>query len=205
MPSDAALVDDAISRARTLATLGKRTLLGIAGKPGAGKSTLAAAIVNSLGPDLVRLVPMDGFHLAQAALATLGRLHRKGAPDTFDDAGYVALLKRLQAADEPVAWAPAFHRDIEEPIAGSIDVARDVRLVVTEGNYLLHWPHARAVLDVCWWIECDDGTRLDRLIERHAAFGKSRADAEAWARGSDEANAALIADDLHLADWVITM
>ena len=115
----------------------RRAVLGIAGPPGGGKSTLAAMVVAELG-DRAALVPMDGFHLAQPELVRLGRRDRMGAPDTFDAAGYAALLARLRAQDDEVVYAPEFRREIEEPIAGAIAVPPDVPLVVTEGNYLLH-------------------------------------------------------------------
>src|SRR5262245_23217738 len=100
---DAAL----LGRARELGRPGERHLLGITGAPAAGKSTLATALVSALGPDAV-LVPMDGYHLAAAELIRLGRLDRKGAPDTFDADGYVALLRRLRSRDDAVVYAPEF-------------------------------------------------------------------------------------------------
>ncbi len=90
--------DEAIERARALASRGRRMLLGIAGPPGGGKSTLAQAVADELG-DRARLVGMDGFHLAQAELVRLGRRDRMGALDTFDVGGYLALLKRMRDAD----------------------------------------------------------------------------------------------------------
>src|SRR3954467_810051 len=127
--------DALTARARALAEQGGRRILGIAGPPGGGKSTVARAVVADLG-DRARLVPMDGFHLAQAELVRLGRRDRMGAPDTFDAAGFAALLTRLHG-DEPVVYAPEFRREIEEPIAGAIAVPRATPLIVTEGNYLL--------------------------------------------------------------------
>src|SRR6201991_4689513 len=124
-----------VERARTLAAGGERRILGIAGPPGGGKSTVARAGVAALA-EHARLVPMDGFHLAQPELVRLGRRDRMGAPDTFDAAGYAALLTRLRG-EEPVVYAPELRREIEEPIAGAIAIARQVPLVVTEGNYLL--------------------------------------------------------------------
>ncbi|MEE1756551.1 nucleoside/nucleotide kinase family protein [Streptomyces sp. SP18CS02] len=199
----AALTD----RARRLAVPGARRILGLAGAPGAGKSTLAARLVDRLD-GLAALVPMDGFHLAGAELRRLGRSDRKGAPDTFDAAGYAALLARLRAAEPgTTVYAPAFDRALEEPVAGSIPVAPDVPLVVTEGNYLLHdagpWASVRALLDEVWFLEPDEHLRVHRLIERHVRFGKDRPHAERWVRESDEANARLVATGRHRADLVV--
>src|SRR5690606_41257743 len=150
---------DLPGRARALAAQGGRRILGIAGAPGAGKSTLAHAVVEALGED-ARLVGMDGFHLAEAELHRLGRHDRKGAPDTFDALGYVALLRRLRAADERVVYAPFFDCSLEEPIGCAVPVPREVPLVVTEGNYLLvadgDWAGVRPLLDECWYVEQDE-------------------------------------------------
>lgn len=198
-PVDAALLE----RARQLAS-GPRRLLGITGPPGAGKSTLAAALVAALGGRAV-LVPMDGFHLAQAELERLGRADRKGAPDTFDAAGFVALLTRLRAAaGKETVYAPTFDRTIEEPVAGAIPVEPHVPLVVVEGNYLLHddgaWSRVPALLDETWYVDVDDAVRVERLVERHVAFGKAPAAARAWALGPDERNARLVAAGRARAD-----
>src|SRR4051812_41526675 len=146
------VIEDAealVDRARGLVRDGERRILGIAGPPGGGKSTVARQVVAELG-DAARLVPMDGLHLAQPELVRLGRRDRMGAPDTFDAAGYTALLARLRS-DEEVVYAPEFRREIEEPIAGAIAIPRAVSLVVTEGNYLLLWPEVRPLLDECWY------------------------------------------------------
>jgi pantothenate kinase len=129
-------VETLVARAREFARRQRRTILGIVGPPGGGKSTLAQTVVTAVGSAAV-LVPMDGFHLAQAELVRLGRRHRMGAPDTFDALGYIALLRRLRDRTEEVVYAPGFRREIEEPIAGAIAVPRANPLVVTEGNYLL--------------------------------------------------------------------
>jgi pantothenate kinase len=203
-PSEPAL----IARARRLAAAGERRVLGIAGAPGAGKSALAARLVGGLGPDVARLVGMDAFHLAQVELERLGRADRKGAPDTFDADGYVALLERLRASADAVVYAPEFRREIEEPIAGAVPVPREVPLVVTEGNYLLlgsgPWARVRALLDEAWYIEpADDAARVTRLIDRHVAFGRSPEAAREWVTRSDERNAELIADTIGRADLVV--
>jgi pantothenate kinase len=197
--SDAGLV----ARARELVARGGRRILGIAGPPGGGKSTVARAVVAELG-DVARLVPMDGFHLAQAELVRLGRRDRMGAPDTFDAAGYVALLRRLRG-DEPVVYAPEFRREIEEPIAGAIAVPRAVPLVVTEGNYLLLWPEIKPLLDETWYVQTDEELRVQRLIQRHIQFGKTPDYARAWVMRSDERNAELVAATAHTADVLVRL
>jgi pantothenate kinase len=194
-----------LDRATALAA-GPRRLLGIVGAPGAGKSTLAAGLVAALGADRAVLVPMDGFHLAQAELERLGRAERKGAVDTFDGDGFVALLRRLAAGGATV-YAPEFRREIEEPIAGAIPVPPDVPLVVTEGNYLLvpaaPWGAVRDLLDQAWYLEIDEEERLRRLVARHMFFGRSAAEARARSYGSDQVNADLIATTKPYADLVV--
>jgi pantothenate kinase len=174
---------------------GERRLLGITGPPAAGKSTVAAALVATLDPAAV-LVPMDGFHLAQRELERSGRTDRKGAPDTFDGAGFVALVRRLAAATEPVVYAPEFRREIEEPVAGAIAVRREVPLVVLEGNYLLldepPWRDLGPLLTETWYLEPAESIRIARLIARHMAFGRDEAQAIGRATGSDQRNAEVI-------------
>nr|WP_308345399.1 nucleoside/nucleotide kinase family protein [Streptomyces sp. ISL-94] len=186
---------------------GGRRILGIAGPPGAGKSTLAGRLAEALGPELAVVVPMDGFHLAGAELARLGRAGRKGAPDTFDARGYTALLRRLREPGDGTVYAPAFDRSIEEPIAGSIPVGPAVALVITEGNYLLHdageWARVRPLLDEAWYLAPADTLRVRRLIDRHVRHGKDPARARAWVVRSDESNARLIAPGRDRADLVI--
>ncbi|MFE6224554.1 nucleoside/nucleotide kinase family protein [Streptomyces sp. NPDC057854] len=207
---DAPRFERLVARARRLASDGPgRRLLGLAGPPGAGKSTLAARLVERLD-GLAVLVPMDGFHLAGAELERLGRTGRKGAPDTFDAAGYAALLARLRAPEPgTVVYAPAFDRTLEEPVAGSIAVPPDVPLVVTEGNYLLHadgpWAAVRPLLDEVWYLDLPDAVRVPRLVARHVRFGKAEPDAEAWVARSDEANARLVAGGRDRADLVVPL
>lgn len=202
-------VAELIGRARLLASGGRRRILGITGAPGAGKSTVAAQLAEALGPEAAVLVPMDGFHLANSVLDELGRRGRKGAPDTFDDGGYAALLERLrtQTAEEPVIYAPDFRRELEEPIGSALPVRAAVPLVITEGNYLLlprgRWPRARVVMDEVWYLETDDAVRRERLIRRHTQFGKTADEAREWTLGSDEANARSIAAHAGLADAVV--
>jgi pantothenate kinase len=205
--------DDLVLRARSLAgDRGRRALLGIAGSPGAGKTTLAERLVrelNGAGQPWAAQVPMDGFHLADAELDRLGRRDRKGAPDTFDAAGYAALLHRLreEADGGDVVYAPGFERVLEQPLAGAVPVPPEVRLVVTEGNYLLldtgPWVRVRAALDEVWFCETDEDERVRRLIARHVEFGKGHDEAVAWVRRSDGRNAELVATTRDRADLVV--
>ncbi len=214
-----------LARARALAAGPGRTLLGIVGAPGAGKSTLAARLVAQLGGSAV-VVPMDGFHFAQTELERLGRADRKGAPDTFDAAGFVALLRRLRevrdgegAGDDGertgavtvggTVWAPEYRRDLHNAVAGAIAVGPEVPLVVVEGNYLLcdeaGFAPVRGLLDESWFCELDPGLRIERLVARHVATGKAPDFARAWVLGSDERNAELVAASRHRADVVVPM
>jgi len=197
-----------VARAREFAQRERRTILGIAGQPGGGKSTLAQSVVAAAGSAAV-LVPMDGFHLAQAELVRLGRRDRMGAPDTFDALGYIALLRRLRDRTEEVVYAPEFRRDIEEPIAGAIAVPRATPLVVTEGNYLLvpdaPWAGVRPHLDECWYVDLDEATRLRWLIQRHVDYGKTPQAAHDWVHRSDQANAAVVAATRNRADLVVRL
>ncbi|OEJ34984.1 nucleoside/nucleotide kinase family protein [Streptomyces subrutilus] len=194
-------------RAAALAAGGSRRILGIAGPPGAGKSTLAARLAEALGPETAVVVPMDGFHLAQAELVRLGLADRKGAPETFDAAGYVSLLRRLRGPEPDTVYAPAFDRSLEEPVAGSIPVAPAVPLVITEGNYLLHdageWASVRPLLDEAWYLAPDEDLRVRRLVDRHVRHGKDPAYARGWVARSDEPNARLVAAGRHRADLVL--
>jgi pantothenate kinase len=202
--------DDLLDRARGLVRGGRRALLGIAGGPGAGKTTLAGHLVRALnadGPPWAAHVPMDGFHLADAELDRLGRRDRKGAPDTFDAAGYAALLRRLREDADEMVYAPGFERVLEQPLAGAIPVPPAARLVVTEGNYLLlaegSWARVRPCLDEVWYCEADEPERIRRLIARHEEFGKDHETAVAWVLGTDQRNADLVAATRGRADLVV--
>lgn len=200
-----------VARARALVPDGGRAILGIAGAPAAGKTTLAEELVAALaaaGPaGWVAHVPMDGFHLADVELDRLGRRDRKGAPDTFDPLGYAALLRRLREDTDDMIYAPGFERVIEQPVAGAIGVPRAARLIISEGNYLLlssgGWQRVRPLFDEVWYADLEQGSRLRRLIDRHVRFGKDERAAVAWATGTDERNAAVIAATRDLADLLV--
>jgi len=183
-----------------------RRLIGIAGEPGAGKSLLAAALVELIG-DRAAGVPLDGFHLADSELVRQGLLERKGAPETFDAWGYAALLARLRERPRHPVYAPGFERVLEQPLAAAVAVAPEVEVVVTEGNYLLldrpEWRAARPQLDEVWFVQVDRRLRLERLVVRHETFGKGPDEARQWAERVDEPNARLVASTRDAADLVV--
>jgi pantothenate kinase len=190
-------VETLVERARALLVEGRRTFLGITGAPGAGKSTLAEALVAALPPGQAVLVGMDGFHLRDDELTRLGRRERKGAIDTFDSAGFVHLLERLRARTDAVVYAPVFDRGLEESIGSAQPVPAEIPLVVTEGNYLLaedgDWGRVADLLDECWFLEPGEDVRVERLVARHERFGRSPEEAYERSTGSDGRNAELVA------------
>ena len=197
-----------VERARALAGTGSRRLLGITGAPGAGKSTLSAALVDALGAD-VALVGMDGFHYASAELARLGRSERKGAPDTFDVDGYVALLDRLRTPPALQVYGPAYDRGLEVPIGSAVAVPPVTPLVLTEGNYLLltehGWAAVRGCLDEVWFLEVPPEVRTERLLRRRLSFGHEQAAAEAWVRTVDGPNGVTVDASRSRADLVVQL
>lgn len=191
-------------------------IIGVVGAPGAGKTTLVEQLtqqLNATEPVLEHRryahVPMDGYHLADVELTRLGRLDRKGAPDTFDAHGYAALLKRLRESRDAVVYAPGFERTLEQPIAGAIPVFPAARTILTEGNYLLldepGWSEVQQQCTEVWYCDQNDDLRRKRLITRHIHFGKSAPVAREWVENVDEPNAQLIHDTRHRADLVVTL
>ena len=185
-----------LERVRQLMQSGQRSILGLVGSPGSGKSTLATALLEHF-PDSAQIVPMDGFHFANSVLKQKGLAHKKGAEDTFDSGGYVALLHRLRNSfGKESVYAPEFVRAIEEPIANAIEIRPSTRLVITEGNYLLlangAWAQVRNYLDECWYVDVGQGLRTERLVQRHEFFGRSHQAALDWVANTDEPNARMI-------------
>jgi len=201
-----ALSPDGRELAALVPGAGARFLLGICGAPGAGKSTLAAAVAALTG---ATVVPMDGFHLADVELVRRGLRDRKGAPETFDAWGYADLLARVRSQPDHVVMAPGFERGLEQPLAGAIPVPPEAALVVTEGNYLLlgseEWRAVREQLDAVWHVRTDDAVRQERLVARHVTFGKSPAAAREWVERVDEPNARLVEAVATRADLVLDL
>lgn len=201
-------LEDLVARARGLAATAasRRVLIGIAGAPGSGKTTLAELLTARLGGfPAVAHVPMDGFHLADVELRRLGRSDRKGAPDTFDRDGYAALLARIVAGEQ--VWAPSFERTLEQPIAQAIPVVAETRTVISEGNYLLlpGWERVRAQFDEVWFCRQDEAVRVERLVARHVRFGKSEDEARAWVERCDQSNARQVTPTADQAELVLDL
>lgn len=201
-------VPQLVERARGLARPGTRTILGITGAPGAGKSTITAALLGALG-HLAADAPMDGYHLSNEVLRDLGRRQRKGAWDTFDVDGYVALLRRLRANEDKVVYAPTFDRSTETAIAAALPIPRAIPLVVTEGNYLLHdaggWEKVRPLLTEVWFVDVPPAERVRRLIDRRTGDGEGREQAQAWVEDVDQANADVVLSSAIRADLLVSL
>lgn len=197
MPSITLDLDRALARitaARAALPAGRRLMIGLAGAPGSGKSTTARELAAALGGCAV-VVPMDGFHLSNAELDRRGLRERKGAPETFDVPGFIELLAGIRSGHDVAA--PAFDRTIDASIRGAIPVDGRATVVIVEGNYLLFdgaWAPVRAQLDEVWFLDLDPAVRRERLVRRHMEFGRTRAEAIAWASDVDEANAIAITD-----------
>lgn len=184
---------------------GSRRVIGIVGAPGAGKSTIAEPLATAIG---AALLPMDGYHYPQAVLRELGRRECMGAPDTFDVDAFVACLEAVRNSGDSVT-ARGFDREVEEPVEDAITIPQELQTVIVEGNYLLlsdgGWEQVGPLLDETFAIEVAQPVRHERLVARHIRFGKSPADARAWALGPDERNARTISETLHRADHVIAL
>jgi pantothenate kinase len=182
---------------------GQRLVVAIVGAPGAGKSTLAEALAAQIAGAVV--VPMDGFHLDNAVLCARGLLDRKGAPDTYDVAGFAALLARLRVEQEVVI--PLFERARDVAVAGAVVIGPDAQVLLVEGNYLLladgAWASLRPFWDVTIALDVPLAVLEARLVQRWRDHGLAADAAQARAMGNDIPNARLVIAGSAPADLVI--
>ncbi|KQN76828.1 hypothetical protein [Devosia sp. Leaf64] len=191
---------------------GRRIVLGLAGGPGVGKSTLAADLVGALNaaqPGLAALVPMDGFHMKHAKLETMGQTDFKGAPHTFEASDFAQFLSRLKVATEAMS-GPGYSRKIEDTVDDAFTVPPEVKVLVVEGNYLLlddgDWAAVRPLLDYAAFISVQRDLVRARLMKRHGEEGlfteeRNRAHIER----NDLPNYDRVMDTQGRADVIITL
>jgi pantothenate kinase len=190
---------------------GRRILVALAGAPGSGKSTLAewlCATLNEGAPASAAVLPMDGYHFDDRVLEARGARARKGAPDTFDVAGFRHMLERLKKNDELEIAVPVFDRDLEIARAGARLIPRGVGILIVEGNYLLldqePWSGLREVFDMTVMIDVPEDILRPRLIARWQAYGLSPEEIAAKVDGNDLPNGRLIRESSAAADFMIS-
>ncbi len=188
-----ARLDDLARRIVELPKDGERRLVAVAGAPASGKSVLAVALcdaVNSAGR-AASAIPMDGFHLDNCLLDERGLRGRKGAPETFDAGGFIALMHRLKSGGEVVY--PLFDRSRDLAVAGAAVIDAECDVAIVEGNYLLFdeepWRELAPLWDLSVWFDVPETVLLQRCVKRWIDHDLTPEAALARAEGNDMANA----------------
>ncbi|WP_252729770.1 nucleoside triphosphate hydrolase [Pacificibacter marinus] len=205
-------VEAVCAMARAGSTDSGRTVIGIAGPPASGKSTLAEAVVTALNDaakgdvPLAALVPMDGYHLDNAILKAKGLFDRKGAPETFDAHGFCAALGRLRDQSHELFF-PRFDRGIDMSVAGALSIHPQTPIVVVEGNYLLlesaPWSSLKDLFSATVFVSPAREVLRARLLQRWIDHGHSPEAALQRASGNDLPNAERILDESVAADLIL--
>jgi len=189
---------------------GSREVIAIAGAPASGKSTIASRLnerLNELEAGSTALLPMDGYHYDDEMLVPRGLRPRKGAPHTFDVGGYASALKRIRANDEPWVAVPRFDRDLEIARAGAIIIEHSVRLIVSEGNWLLlkdePWPTLLPLFDHTVLVVADMETLTQRNRDRWVGYDYTEDMIREKLEGNDMPNARLVYERSAEPDWII--
>lgn len=187
----------------------RRRLTAIAGAPGSGKSTLAdllARRLNDTDPGCAAVFPMDGYHYDDTVLNARGHRPRKGAPFTFDVAGFGQMLARLRANTEDEIAVPVFDRSLEIARNAARIIPQTVRHLIVEGNYLLlnqpPWSGLRVHYDTAVFLEVPEEVLRARLLDRWKGL-----DGEALRAKMDDndlPNALLVARESGGWDYVLT-
>ena len=186
----------------------RRVIVGIAGAPGSGKSTVAEKLVDAINirdAGAAAVLPMDGYHFDDTLLNQLGRRERKGAPDTFDVGGLRHMLLRLRDNAEAEVLVPVFDRDIEIARAGARAIPQTVRIIIAEGNYLLlksdPWQTLRPMFDVTVFIDVPESTLRERLTARWQHYKLSPEAIREKLEDNDLPNGRFVIAESVVPDW----
>ena len=193
------------SEIEKLAIGGKRALIAIAGAPGSGKSTFAEHLSSYLGKK-ASVIPMDGFHLDNSVLEAKGLLSVKGAPQTFDCAGFASLVSGIKEGN--IQKFPTFDRALDRVIPEGGQLSEKASILLFEGNYLLcdlpGWAGLTDMWDAGIWLDVPIDILRTRLIKRWRDHGLSDREAIKRAEENDLKNARQILAHALPARWVIS-
>jgi pantothenate kinase len=209
-------VKAALEKIQACLTKSSRTLIGLTGGPGSGKSTLAAYLIEYFSKQKntqVICLSMDGFHLSKAQLHALPNsdeaFARRGAPWTFDSAGFIERVKRIKQSYqlEDILW-PSFDHALGDPIENDVSINKATKVVLIEGLYLLHqndgWRESKALFDEHWFLDVPVKIAIERLANRHMqAWNFSHQQAMERINQSDGLNADLVANYKDHANWLL--